>query len=118
MTFRELAGTLLAEAQRLPAMPPMPIDYSSLLAGVRQWVAELDGAQSDVASAQQASAASASDGAAQLAAADEGADAEGWHRLQWLMQVLAAHAAALMPGSPSSCLPRSASRPTCPVCTF
>ena len=77
---------LLDEAQRLPEMPPMPVNYDDLLADIRQWLAALEGCQADVAAAQQAAVQQAADSATQLAAADEAADPERWHRLSWLSQ--------------------------------
>ncbi|KAL4428231.1 hypothetical protein ABPG75_002320 [Micractinium tetrahymenae] len=77
---------LIEEAERLPEMPPMPVNYDDLLADIRQWIAELDGCQADVQAAQQAAGQQAADSAAQFAAADEEADPEGWHRLSWLSQ--------------------------------
>ena len=43
----------IEEAQRLPPMPLMPVDYSGLLADIQRWIEELQGAAADVAAAQQ-----------------------------------------------------------------
>lgn len=51
----DVRGTVqqaLEEAQRLPEMPPF-VDYTALLADVREWVEQLQGAASDITSAQQ-----------------------------------------------------------------
>ena len=77
----------LEDAQRLPDMPGF-VDYQPLLGRLHEWIADLEAAQAAVAAAQPAAAAEIAEGAAQLAAADEGADPEGWHRLQWLRQVV------------------------------
>ena len=98
---------LLEEARRLPAMPPMPVNYEELLADVEKWLAELAGTRADVAAAQAAAAASAADGAAQLAAADEGADPEGWHRLNWLRQAWETNGLACRLVFKLACLPAS-----------
>jgi len=74
---------LIADARRLPPVPGW-VDCRPLLADLRQWVAELEGAQADVQAAQQAAAQSSADCASQLAAADQSADPEGWHRLSFL----------------------------------
>lgn len=43
---------MIEEARRLPPMPPMPVDYSGLLASVHRWIEELQGAAGDVEQAQ------------------------------------------------------------------
>lgn len=43
----------IEEARRLPPMPLMPVDYSSLLADIQSWIAALEAATADVAAAQQ-----------------------------------------------------------------
>jgi len=81
--LRTAVQQLIADAQRMPPMPEW-VDHRPLLAELRQWVEQLEGAQADVQAAQQAAAQSSADCEAKLAAADEGADPEGWHRLSWL----------------------------------
>ena len=43
----------IEEARRLPPMPLLPVDYSGLLADLRQWIQALQGAAADVTTAQQ-----------------------------------------------------------------
>ena len=103
----------IEEAQRLPSMPPF-VDYRPLLAELQRWQEELEGAQSDLAAVQQAASEASARSAAQLAAADEGADPEGWHRLNWLRWDDAEVAAACVAAAEacSVCL-RLASSPAC-----
>lgn len=49
---RGMVQQLIEEARRLPPMPPMPVDYSGLLASVHRWIEELQGAATDVETAQ------------------------------------------------------------------
>lgn len=42
----------IEEARRLPPMPLMPVDYSGLLADLRQWIQALQGANADVVASQ------------------------------------------------------------------
>lgn len=51
----DVCGTVqqaIEEARRLPDMPPF-VDYSGLLADVREWVEQLQGAARDISAAQQ-----------------------------------------------------------------
>ena len=50
---REMVGLAIEEARRIPDVPPVPIDYSSVLAGIREWIEQLEGTNSDVEAAQQ-----------------------------------------------------------------
>lgn len=81
---RDAVLRLVEGARRLPEMPPMPVNYDDLLADLQEWLAELEGVESDLSVAQQAAGKASADVAAQLAAADEEADPEGWHHLNWL----------------------------------
>lgn len=49
---RTLAARAIEDARRLPEMPPF-VDYSSLLADLQRWIAELEGAAADVDRAQE-----------------------------------------------------------------
>ena len=49
---RSTVQQAIDDAKKLPEMPPF-VDYSALLADVREWVEQLQGAASDISSAQQ-----------------------------------------------------------------
>lgn len=50
--IRGMVQQMIEEARRLPPIPPMPVDYSGLLASVHRWIEELQGAAGDVEQAQ------------------------------------------------------------------
>lgn len=50
--IRGMVQGMIEEARRLPPVPPMPVDYSGLLASLRRWVEELQGTAADVEQAQ------------------------------------------------------------------
>ena len=51
--MRGIVHQAIEEARRIPDVPPVPIDYSSVLAGIREWIEQLEATQSEVAAAQQ-----------------------------------------------------------------
>jgi exonuclease VII small subunit len=85
---RGMVQGMIEEARRLPPVPPMPVDYSGLLASVHRWIEELQGAAEDVEQAQAEASRDHSNVVAQLAAAALPGDPTGWHRLTWLGQEL------------------------------
>lgn len=44
---------LIEEARRMPPPPPLPVDYSALLAALAAWLAALEGCKQDVQAALQ-----------------------------------------------------------------
>jgi hypothetical protein len=82
-----LVGRALEEARRLPEVPPVPVNYSSLLASLRDWIEQLEATNADVAATRQELEHARGQNDAQKAAAVEDVFDPTWHRLAFLRRV-------------------------------
>jgi hypothetical protein len=84
---RGLVGAALEQAKRLPKVPPVPVNYSGILAAVRDWIEQLEATNADLSGAEEEVAGKLQEATARKAAVSP-KDREGAHLAAWLWCVL------------------------------
>jgi hypothetical protein len=82
--MRGVVHSAIEVAKRIPDVPPVPTNYSGLLAAIQEWIEQLGATNNDLAAAQQETKQQREENETQKAAATEDIFDAGWHQLAWL----------------------------------
>ena len=82
--MRQIVHLALDEAKRIPAAPPVPVDYSHLRVNVSEWIEQLEATNQDVLSTKLEVQQLVQQNESEKATATEDVYDEGWHRIVWL----------------------------------
>ncbi len=84
INVRQIVHLALNEAKRIPAAPPVPVDYSRLRVNVSEWIEQLEATNQDVLSTKLEVQQLVQQNESEKATATEDVYDEGWHRIVWL----------------------------------
>jgi hypothetical protein len=81
---RDMVRRAIEEARRIPAAPPVPVNYTGLIRAIRDWIEQLEGAGADAAAAGKELAGQRAEAEAQKAGLAADVFDPTWHRLAFL----------------------------------